>query len=176
MSSLPRLRDSAPIARGRPLAPREISSRFLGDPPEERVRLEPHVEGLLELEHVPQHDIQGGHLVSVAAAVAVLGLLVEPAARVLGPDGVDAGLGEGTLEPGEHQVAVDPVRVDEEEDGGGGHVLESKVLVLGGGEELKHPEVVALYWILPIKQAQTLPDATPLRNKIHPFSKIGVTF
>ena len=33
--------------------------------------------------------------------------MVSPAASVLGSDGVDAGLGESTAEPGEHQLGVD---------------------------------------------------------------------
>ena len=74
----------------------------------------------------------------MTAAVPELRFLVPPAACVLRPHRVDAGLGEDALEPGQHQLPAEPLPGDEDEAGEADHVLEGVVLVLPGLEVLEH--------------------------------------
>ena len=74
----------------------------------------------------------------MTAAVPELRFLVPPAAGVLGPHRVDAGLGEDALHPGQHHLPAQPLHADEDEAGEADHVLEGVVLVLPGVEVLEH--------------------------------------
>ena len=62
-----------------------------------------------------------------------------PAARVLGSDWIDARLCQSTAKPGQHQLRVSGLIVNEDYNRRGGHVLEGVLLVLDAREELEHP-------------------------------------
>ena len=54
--------------------------------------LGPHVGRLIEAEHLAQHDVEGGHVIAVTAAVSEHGLLIKSTSGVLGADWINAGL------------------------------------------------------------------------------------
>ena len=67
--------------------------------------------------------------------------VLRPAARILGPNGIDARLSEGAAQPGQHQLRVSCLGIDKDYNRGRGHVLEGILLILDPREELEHPGV-----------------------------------
>jgi len=106
---------------------------------EKRIPWSAHVPILAEVEHGTQDKVEGRHVVTMTSTVSVLRLLVKPAARVLGSDWIDARLCQSTAKPGQHQLRVSGLIVNEDYNRRGGHVLEGVLLVLDAREELEHP-------------------------------------
>ena len=92
----------------------------------------------MEVEHLSEDDVESGQIVSMTSAVAKLGLLVKPTSCVLSSDRIDTGFSEDALQPWQHQLGPDHLRVVEDETSEANHVLEGIVLVLSLVKEPKH--------------------------------------
>ena len=113
-----------------------------------------HVGRLPEAEHLAQHDVKGGHVIAVTATVSEHRLLIKTTSGVLGADRIDAGLKsvdylisgiclsihlcEHTLEPGQHQPGLYPLRGEDDGRAKADHVLERVVLVLPSVKVVEH--------------------------------------
>ena len=114
-----------------------------------------HVGRLPEAEHLAQHDVEGGHVIPVTATVSKHRLLIKTTSGVLGADRIDAGLksindvlksgiclsihlSEHTLEPGQHQPGLYPLRGEDDGGAKADHVLERVVLVLPPVKVVEH--------------------------------------
>ena len=92
----------------------------------------------MEVEHLPEDDVESGQIVSMTSAVTKLRFLVKPTSCILSSDRIDTGLSEDTLQPRQHQLGPDHLRVVEDETSEANHVLEGVVLVLSLVKEPKH--------------------------------------